>query len=79
MTPDATVSKFFGNLSTQVPIMSDLVRDSALRRTKDSQENDDERELSTKGRGEEDERERVADHVILRGGDAGTRGTGSSG
>jgi hypothetical protein len=80
LTPEARVSKSLGNLSSQVLIMSDLVRDSAFRRNNDSQaDSEDERELSAKGRGEEQERDLVADHVLLRGGDAGTKGTGSSG
>lgn len=60
--------------------MSDLVRDSAFRRTNDSQPDaDDERELTAKGRSEDERSDLVADHVLLRGGDAGTKGTGSSG
>ncbi len=60
--------------------MSDLVRDSAFRRNNEAQaDDDDDRELSAKGRDEGQDRDLVADHVLLRGGDAGTKGTGSSG
>lgn len=60
--------------------MSDLARDSAFRRNNDSKnDSEDDRELSAKGRSDDDSRDVIADHVVLRGGDAGTKGTGSSG
>jgi len=65
--------------------MSEAVRDSAFRRSSDKtgQSSGDEfsdRELATPGRNDEtNDRDVVADHLIFQGGDAGTKGTGSSG
>lgn len=61
--------------------MSDLVRDSAFRRTADDHQDPAvDRELASPGRNDEhDERDAVADHALFQGGDAGTKGTGSSG
>ena len=60
--------------------MSDLARDSAFRRDNGSKsDSEDERDLSAKGRSDEETRDVIADHVVLRGGDAGTKGTGSLG
>jgi hypothetical protein len=65
--------------------MSDAVRDSAFRRSSENHShgpNDAlaERELATPGRSDDtSDRDVVADHVTFSGGDAGTKGTGSSG
>lgn len=65
--------------------MSNTARDSAFRRSSDNDSLEKDAALADRdlasGRRSDDaaDRDVVADHLVLQGGDAGTKGTGSSG